>query len=103
MYMLEYAHGHHYIDSLRELNRDTYYVVIANANTCVVPLSRDRRALQTRLMHAISSSMRKCTQPVAQLHNALFADLCAQVTELLTARLRGERRCDMHPDTRMQA
>ena len=62
--VLEYALGYQFIDSLRELDRDTYHVVIANTDTFVVPLlgkglARHLRSAQTRLMHAISSNMRE--------------------------------------------
>ena len=84
--VLEYAQSYQSIHSLRELDRDTYHVVIANADTFVVPLGKGLaghpRAAQTRLMHAISSNMREHVQPVAHVCKSLYTDPGTQVTEL---------------------
>ena len=59
--VLENAQDYQFIDSLRELDRDIYHVVIVNADTFVVPLGKGLaghlRAAQTRLMHAFSSKV----------------------------------------------
>lgn len=86
----EYAKDYQFIDSLCELDKNTYHIVMANLDTVVVPLGKGiaghLRAAQTRLMHAFSSRVRNHVQPVAHVCRSLYTDPSTQLMELQALR-----------------